>query len=329
MSKVIIWCLLIVSYTYVLVDCSEETWPVYPIYYSNRSKVAVPDSYCEGLFPFCPAGISHIPTFGSGDTIEVFAMKKPVWQFITGNFMGKLGIWHDAIGLRSKKTGLNFTVEWYELYELLNCTFPHIVDNRTSPLWCNQGAACFYRGIIDKLWLSNGSITKVTEMTSKQFFEWGKWLKLDNDTGPYYETWRVKEGTKREDQEWFVPFDCASFILRSFKAMKKVGAEFNQNVKLNYSFITLCSDEPIFLANEADIFGPNKHNDTLAKTLMDWYDNFQSHHKNIVKWFESILKIFDYFEIEHEFYLYYNKAYWFLPLKHPIIDITYEYVPLP
>ena len=310
-------------------DISDGSWPVYPNYYSNRTKVAVPDPYCQGRFPFCPSGTSFVPTFAADDTIEVLAMRKPVWQFITGDLMGKLGIWHDAIGLRSKNTGFNFTVEWYELFELMNCTFPHIIDGRSSPLWCNQGAACFYPGIVDKLWLANGSITKVVELSGKQFFEWGKWLKLDNDTGPYYETWRVKEGPKQGDQEWFVPFDCASFIIRSFRAMKKLGAVFNQDLKFNHSFITLFSDKPIFLANETDIFGPDKTNDTLAKTLMGWYSNFQPHHKNIIEWIESIVNMIASFELDDKFYLHYNKAYWYLPLKYPLLKITYEFVPIP
>ena len=310
-------------------DISDRSWPVYPNYYSNRTKVAVPDPYCQGRFPFCPSGTSFVPSFGTDDMIEVFAMKKPVWQFITGDIMGKLGIWHDAIGLRSKNTGKNFTVEWYEIFELMNCTFPHIIDGQSSPLWCNQGATCFYAGIVDKLWLANGSIAKVTEMSGKQFFEWAKWLKLDNDTGPYYETWRVKEGPKLGDQEWFVPFDCASFILRSFREMKKLGAVFNQDLKFNHSFITLFSGKPIFLGNETDIFGPNKHNETLAKALMSWYTNFQPRHKTILEWIQSIIAIITTFEINDEFYLYYNKAYWYLPLRSPLLEITYEYVPLP
>ena len=327
MSCVLLGCLLLLGLQ--LGGVSAEDWPVYPNYYSSRSKVAVPDSYCKGKFPFCPDAVQSVPTFADADTIEVFAMKKPVWQFITGNILGKLGIWHDAIGIRSKSTGLNFTVEWYELFELMNCTFPHIIENRTSPLWCNQGAACYYKGIVDKLWLSNGSITKVTELTGKQFAQWVKWLKLDNDTGPYYETWRVKEGNKQSDQEWFVPFDCASFILRSFKEMKKLGGGFNQDVKLNHSFITLYSAKPTFLGNETDIFGPNSQNSTVATTLMKWYANFQPHHKSLEEWIYSIIEIIATFEFDKEFYLYYNKAYWQLSLQEPIISITYEYVALP
>ena len=45
---------------------------------------------------------------------------------------------HDALGFRNTKTGLNYTMEWYELDQLFNCTFPHEIDNGALK-WCNQG----------------------------------------------------------------------------------------------------------------------------------------------------------------------------------------------
>lgn len=77
---------------------------------------------------------------------------------------------HDAIGFRNTQTGLNFTMEWYELFQLFNCTFPHLLPNDTLT-WCNQGALCVYEGIDDKHWAENGTLVKVAEMT-------GKWSSL-------------------------------------------------------------------------------------------------------------------------------------------------------
>lgn len=45
---------------------------------------------------------------------------------------------HDGLGFRSKKTGLNYTMEWYELDQLFNCTFPHLLEDGNLK-WCNQG----------------------------------------------------------------------------------------------------------------------------------------------------------------------------------------------
>ena len=45
---------------------------------------------------------------------------------------------HDAVGIRNTRTGQNWTMEWYELDQLFNCTFPHVMDDETFK-WCNQG----------------------------------------------------------------------------------------------------------------------------------------------------------------------------------------------
>ena len=45
---------------------------------------------------------------------------------------------HDGLGFRNKRTMLNYTMEWYELDQLFNCTFPHVLKNETF-IWCNQG----------------------------------------------------------------------------------------------------------------------------------------------------------------------------------------------
>ena len=45
---------------------------------------------------------------------------------------------HDALGFRNTRTKMNWTMEWYELDQLFNCTFPHLINNETLK-WCNQG----------------------------------------------------------------------------------------------------------------------------------------------------------------------------------------------
>lgn len=72
---------------------------------------------------------------------------------------------HDAIGFSSSQLGLNFTMEWYELFQLGNCTFPHLRPDVSAPFWCNQGAACFFDGIDDLHWSQNGTLEKIGEIT--------------------------------------------------------------------------------------------------------------------------------------------------------------------
>lgn len=261
------------------------------------------------------------------DTIEVFVLKAPVWEFKFGDLLGDFNIMHDAIGFRSMKTGLNYTTEWYELFQLFNCTFPHVVKDRSSPLWCNQGAACLYPGIDDNHWKANGTLTKVAEMNGAQFNQLAEYIHWDNKTGLYYETWRVHNSTGPNSTVWFNPYDCANYVIRVFEYMgRALGVNFTKDYQANYTFISLISDMPQFLANESDIFGPNKTNATLAAEIMDFYSNFQAH-QSILHFLESLVRAFDDVFLKKEFYLYYNSAYWLLPMKKPYVRLSYEYVP--
>lgn len=76
-------------------------------------------------------------------------------------------IMHDAVGFRSSLTGKNYTMEWYELFQLGNCTFPHLRPGMDAPFWCNQGAACFYEGIDDAHWKANGTLVLVTTISGR------------------------------------------------------------------------------------------------------------------------------------------------------------------
>lgn len=76
-------------------------------------------------------------------------------------------IMHDAVGFSSAETGANYTMEWYELFQLGNCTFPHLRQDVHAPFWCNQGAACFFEGIDDLHWSQNGTLEKIGVITGK------------------------------------------------------------------------------------------------------------------------------------------------------------------
>lgn len=232
---------------------------------------------------------------------------------------------HDAIGFRSQMTGKNYTTEWYELFQLFNCTFPHIVDNRT--LWCNQGAACFYPGIDDTHWTANGTLKKVAEMTGEQFNKLADHIHWDNHTGLFYETWRVRNSTGPDYvQDWFLPYDCANYVIRMFQYMgAELGVKFVSGYQVNYTFITLYSDMPVFLGNDSAIFG-TPGNATLAAELVDFYSNFQAH-QPVLHFLESLVHIVDYMFVKEVFYLYYNSEYWLLHLKEPYVKITYDLVP--
>ncbi|XP_053106394.1 ceroid-lipofuscinosis neuronal protein 5-like [Hemicordylus capensis] len=83
-----------------------------------------------------------------------------------------LKIMHNAVGFKSSLTGKNYTMEWYELFQLGNCTFPHLQPNMPEPFWCNLGAACCYEGIDDAHWKENGILVLLSTISEQQ------WLSL-------------------------------------------------------------------------------------------------------------------------------------------------------
>jgi len=65
----------------------------WPVPYERVTNRTTNDPYCQaGLIPFCPNGKtvdSMIYAQNENDTIEIFALKKPVWSFKFGDLMAK------------------------------------------------------------------------------------------------------------------------------------------------------------------------------------------------------------------------------------------------
>ncbi|MBN3308203.1 bis(monoacylglycero)phosphate synthase CLN5 [Amia ocellicauda] len=329
--QVLTWCVLSVlalSPQSFGLDRGEnhQQWPVPYRRFDHRPKA---DPFCQALYPFCPTGAADgsIPAMHDSDVIEVFRLQAPVWEFKYGGLLGMFHIMHDAIGFRSTVTGQNYTMEWYELFQLGNCTFPHLRDEIRAPFWCNQGAACFFPGIDDQHWKQNGTLEKVAEMTGTQFNKMAKWVKEDNETGIYYETWTVQSEPSPDSTMWFESYDCSQFVHRTYRKLAEMGVTFKSAVQTNYTKLFLYSGQPTFLGNDTTIFGDTRKN-PLAAEIRDFYHSFRPH-QSIKDFLLSLLEIFDRVVLEKSFYLYYNYEYWHLPMKPPYIRITYEEVPLP
>ncbi|XP_062958780.1 ceroid-lipofuscinosis neuronal protein 5 isoform X1 [Cynocephalus volans] len=301
---------------------SRRHWPVPYKRFSFRPE---PDPYCQAKYTFCPTG-SPIPVMKGDDVIEVFRLQAPVWEFKYGDLLGHLKIMHDAIGFRSTLTGKNYTMEWYELFQLGNCTFPHLRPEMDAPFWCNQGAACFFEGIDDIHWKDNGTLVLVATISGNMFNKMAKWVKQDNETGIYYETWTVQASPEKEAETWFESYDCSKFVLRTYEKLAELGAPFKK-VETNYTRIFLYSGEPTYLGNETSVFGPTG-NKTLALAIRRFYYPFKPY-LSTKEFLLSLLRIFDVVIMHRQFYLFYNFEYWFLPMKFPFIKITYEEIPLP
>uniref|UniRef100_A0A0B6ZAU6 Bis(monoacylglycero)phosphate synthase CLN5 n=1 Tax=Arion vulgaris TaxID=1028688 RepID=A0A0B6ZAU6_9EUPU len=300
---------------------SAIDWPQPHRKYDKRPNS---NSYCQaGVIAFCPTGMqsNYMPTFNASDTLYVYAMKAPVWEFKFGSLLKYFNIMHDAIGFYHVQSGLNMTMEWYELFQLFNCTFPHEPD-KNKLLWCNQGATCIYQGIDDQHWIENGTLVKVAEINGETFNQFAAWVELDNNTYPFYETWTIME--KPGGQVWFDPFDCASWVLRAFDTLSINGAKFNQSVHLNYTKIILYSEQPIYIGNSTSIYS----DPSTLSALYNFYTYFQGS-KSLAHVLENLLKYISWFIENDTFYLFYNDQYWKLPLVYPYIKLTYDETPLP
>ncbi|XP_059198621.1 ceroid-lipofuscinosis neuronal protein 5 [Centropristis striata] len=304
----------------------KQQWPVPYRRFDSRPAA---DSYCEALYPFCPTGDrdGRIPYMRDSDVISVYRLQTPVWEFKYGDLMGKFHIMHDAIGFSSSETGANYTMEWYELFQLGNCTFPHLRPEVYAPFWCNQGAACFFEGIDDLHWSQNGTLEKIGELTGNQFNDMAHWVQDDNETGIYYETWTVLSDPGPNATVWFESYDCSQFVHRTYRKLTELGAKLSSRSQTNYTKIYLYSGEPTFLGNDSDIFGqPALKN--LAADILKFYHTFRPH-QSFVDAFISLLEAYKEVVLDKSFYLYYNFEYWHLPMKPPYVQITYEEVPLP
>jgi len=212
-------------------------------------------------------------------------------------------------------------MEWYELDQLFNCTFPHVLKNDTF-IWCNQGALCVYDGINDTLWTNTSNLSllkKVGEINGTNYNDWAKWAVSDNNTGVFYESWTVYSDRGPNATLYFDSFDCASFALRGLRELYNRGARMLPNIHLNYTRLNLYTYEPILLGTYDQIV----QNETYHKDFIEFYQEFDSKKPSTEDWIISLLEIYETFYVKDRFYLYYNSVYWHMKLKDKPIGITY------
>ncbi|UJR14006.1 hypothetical protein I4U23_001006 [Adineta vaga] len=303
----------------------------WPVPYERVTSRPTNNPYCQaGLIPFCAPGKTEdamIFADDDNDTIEIFALKKPVWSFKFGDLMAKFKIMHDALGFRSQKTGRNWTMEWYELDQLFNCTFPHVLQNDTF-IWCDQGALCVYDGIVDSMW--NGSsdlsmLKKVGQIYGKDYNSWATWAVSDNNTGVYYETWTAYSDPGSDSTMYFDSYDCASFVIRGLNHLHYYGAQILPDVHLNYTRLNIYTHEPELLGTYDQIV----QNRTLHDDFISFYREFDSKKPKTEDWIKAMVQIYETFYLTRRFYFYYNNVYWYMKLKESTpLKVTFDEVPI-
>uniref|UniRef100_A0A8C3ACK4 Bis(monoacylglycero)phosphate synthase CLN5 n=1 Tax=Cyclopterus lumpus TaxID=8103 RepID=A0A8C3ACK4_CYCLU len=285
-----------------------------PIIHINRRFDRRPavDSYCEAVYPFCPTGDrdGRVPDMRDSDVISVYRLQTPVWEFKYGDVMGK-HIMHDAVGFSSLDSGANYTMEWYELFQ------PEVY----APLWCNQGAACFFEGIDDLHCHKTAPWRKSEKLTGKTSCD-------DNNTGSTTRRGPFAPGPGPNATVWFESYDCFQFCpLARTGRLTELGSKLARQIPDQLHKIYLYSGEPAYLGNDSAIFGqPALKN--LAVDIRKFYHTFRPH-QSLADFAISLLEAYEKVVIEKSFYLYYNFEYWYLPMKPPYVQITYEEVPLP
>jgi len=108
--------------------------------------------------------------------------------------------------------------------------------------------------------------------------------------------------------------------------MYAVGAKFDASVSLNYTRLSLYSNETQVLGNYSQIFSSN--NQTLINNILNFYKIFQKQ-TGYVDLIEQVVKAYSELTLRKEFYFFFNDLYWYLPLKQPYVHITYNKIPLP
>ncbi|KAK7452263.1 hypothetical protein BaRGS_00038843 [Batillaria attramentaria] len=279
--------------------------------------------YCQAVVPFCANGRAPntMPSFDSSDTLFVYALKAPRWEFTFGDLLANYHIMRDAVGFHHVQSGANFTMEWSGLGDIFNCTFPHELNNGTL-VWCNQAATCISNGIDEKHWREEGMLVKVAEINGTIFSLFANWTEGDNATSVFYETWSVWD--KPGGKLWYDSFDSSSWVQRAFAAMAKYGATFNQSVHLNYTRINIYSGPPQRLGGADEVFTKKR----LAREIRTFYKRFQPH-QSVRELLKSLYDAFFDIVVTKQFFLFHNETYWLLPLEQPLFSLTYEEVPLP
>lgn len=63
----------------------------WPVPYQRHSSRPPSNPYCKAEYPFCPTGFppGYFPPIADNDTLDMFILKAPVWEFKVGDILGE------------------------------------------------------------------------------------------------------------------------------------------------------------------------------------------------------------------------------------------------
>jgi hypothetical protein len=215
------------------------------------------------------------PPIPETDTVELWILQAPVWEFLkgVGNITMKIHLIHTAIGVVHKETGDEFVYEFEGVYESPNATFPYIINNSSAPggkevKWCNDGAVCFSNKIDWPYYLETKELVAVTNGTifNKMF----AWLPVENDTNSVtYYTFGVYPGwnDNGNNNAYLTSYTCDDFAWRALGLLTTWGVQFYNNtksLKRDYlNFYVSAPPQPV-----------NQFNGSTYQSIASFYDHY-------------------------------------------------------
>ncbi|KAN0003462.1 hypothetical protein ACTFIZ_009621 [Dictyostelium cf. discoideum] len=266
----------------------------------------------------CPQTPVPWGTFNEDDEIEVYYMQAPVFEAVFGNFFGKLGGYHSAIGFYDLTTGLNYTAEYDAIFEVGNGTLPNIinVDGKDELLWCNAGILCTVPYINETYWdkniYSTASKTYMGTINGTQLNQYIEWMQQYNISNPVYQTWDV---WNNYGQDLFVPSTtCDDFTQASIEHLGSIGINYNCSTVFKRDYINLFTEKP----QPIDF---TEHYDDIFKFYEAVLDIKEGSIAQIIERILSIVGLKKYIYVQGEYYL--------LELNYPFMNAKYDYITLP
>ncbi|EGG24057.1 hypothetical protein DFA_06195 [Cavenderia fasciculata] len=266
----------------------------------------------------CPTVPAPFDNVNSNDVIEVYYLQAPIFEGLYGDFGGKLGGYHSALGFYDLTTGINYTAEYDAYYEVANGTFPNImnINGTDEVVWCNAGILCAFPWINATYWdskhFSTASRTYMTTINGSVFNQFIPWSISYNNSNPIYQTWDVWNSY---GQDLYVPSNtCDDFAVAAFNFLYSRGSTYDCNIVLKRDYINLFSEKPVPVDYEEN-----------KDEIIRFYQAFNVQKgESFLTILENLLSI-----VGLPKFIYIQEQYLQLSLNFPFADLKYDFAPLP
>ncbi|GAM24963.1 hypothetical protein SAMD00019534_081380, partial [Acytostelium subglobosum LB1] len=253
------------------------------------------------------------------NVVKVYYMQAPIFEAMYGNLFGELGGFHSALGFFDQTTGMNYTAEYDAYYEVLNGSFPNIVEvNGTKELlWCNKGTLCTFPSVNLTYWdpsiFPSASLTYLSTINGATFNKFSQWMLSYNDTNPNYQTWDVWDSFG--DNLYLQSSTCDDFVVAGVEYLYSLGSTFECDTVFKRDYINIYSSKPVMISFKEE-----------KEDILKFFEVF--HFTKGESFIDVIKQVMSIFDLKK--YFYDDKGnYYRLDLNFPYVDIKYEFAKLP